>query len=168
MCSLCSPQAPEATKPHCTCPSPGFFDQRGGGSVASGPIWWVLGRSASTSCAEELLWRLTSPSSPCTVAAALLFHSPLAHHPYRSTCQWGCCCSTPWAPPSTCLYFPVIMNITQRIRSRANLTPFGIKNMSPLDVSTGLCRTQHKNADLKGFVLFCFKQAIYILLTYAN
>lgn len=123
---------------------------RKGRVIASGHIWWVLGAQ-------------TTPSVPRGCCGS----SP---HPPCLACQWLCCFSTllwlpiPTAAPAseaaagvpqwsgnTCLHFLVIMNIILCIHSTASLDPFGMKNMSPLDVSTGLCRTQRKNVDLQIF-----------------
>lgn len=69
----------------------------------------------------------------------------------------------PQWPGATCLYLLGIMNIIPRIHSTASLAPFSMKNMSPLDVSTGLCRTQQNNVGPQ--IFFFFKETVYISQT---
>lgn len=126
---------------------------RKGRAVASGHIWWVLGAQTAPPV----------PRSHCGGSR---------HSPYLAR-QWLCCFSTllrlsipmgapaseaaavvPQWPGATCLYLLVIMNIIPRIHSTATLAPSGMKNMSPLDVSTGLCRTQQNNVGPQIFFFF--------------
>lgn len=94
--------------------------------------------------------------------AVLLFHAPLAVHPMGAPASEAAAVVPLW-PGATCLYFLVIMNIIPCVHSTASLAPFGMKTMSPLDVSTGLCRTQHKNVDPQIFIFF--KETVYISQT---
>ena len=64
-------------------------------------------------------------------------------------------------------HLPEITNIAPYIRNTASPAPFGMENVSPLDVSTGLHRTQHKHEGLQ-INFFFLKQAVYVLQTYVN
>lgn len=90
--------------------------------------------------------RLTSPPLALLCRGCAAFPrssgcpSPREHLPEAAA-------AVPQWPGTTCLYLLVTMNIIPCTHSTASLAPFGMKNMSPLDVSTGLCRTQNKNVD---------------------
>lgn len=78
-------------------------------------------------CFSMLLWPSIPTGSPASEAVAVVPLWPVQSH----------------------LSLPMITNIAQSICSTTSQAPFGMKNKSPLDVSTGLHGNQHKNAELQ-------------------